>query len=111
MRIADLPFAEKETSELLGTDGRAPDDDFYGFGYFRTSSLILSDDSREGPVHLRDPLVFALHSPEDSEAAEFELEFFVDVDDEELAIIVPLGAFLNVWLPRIHDGRVHRAER
>jgi hypothetical protein len=54
-----------------------------------------------------DALVLVLHSTEDAEPSsdDIELEFFVEEVAPGYSITAPLSAFLQIWLPKIADGR------
>lgn len=97
MRIADLPFRERPVLELLNLEDVArdqPEQDYAGYGWAHVPSIALDDDE------VRDALVLALHSADDGEPLEddIELEFELVGGD---AVTVLLSDFLAEWLPRL----------
>jgi hypothetical protein len=96
--IADLPFAEGAPVDVLRLDREDPD--FTGAGYCRLDSVWL--DSREGEpsVRVTDALVLALHSPEEPEPLDEDIE--LEFHDQGVSVL--LSRFLGVWLPRVLGG-------
>lgn len=96
MKIADLPFRERPALELLNLDEDRdePDPDYAGYGWARVPSVFLDDDE------VRDALVLALHSADDSEplAGDIELEFELP---SGAAVTVLASRFLEIWLPKL----------
>ena len=95
MKIADLPFHSGDPVEVLSLDRDDPE--FTGVGFCRLRSVWLDSRTGEAPIHARDALVLALHSPEEPEplAEDIELEFA----DQGASVL--LSKFLDVWLPKL----------
>lgn len=96
MKIADLPFRERPVLELLNLEAERdePDPDYAGYGWARVPSISLDDHE------VADALVLALHSADDGEPFEddIELEFELPGGD---SVLVLLSQFLAEWLPRL----------
>lgn len=109
--IADLPIQEQDPLRLLGIDVHnapsAPDLEYYGYGYARVDELWLTcADAPEPLPPVRDALLLALHSADDSPPLDNDilLEFWIDgagENGEDLAITTMLSRFLDIWLPRL----------
>lgn len=104
--IADIPFCYKEPLALLHLDEQRDevDTEYEGCGYGRLDSihLVSRDDGTEYHV-VRDALVLALHSADDGEAFDddIELEFFVPEVAEDYSVTALLSTFLASRLPAI----------
>lgn len=104
--ILDIPFHERDLGDLLNLDEHrdAPQFDYYHYGHARTDVIHLEErDGREPLPVVRDALVLALHSADDPEPLDrdVELEFFVDEVADDYSVTVLLSDFLDKWLPRI----------
>ena len=107
--IGDLPFRERDPSELLNfrDDDDALDDDYYDYGYSRIDTVNLVELGATEPLPpVRDALLLALHSADEPEYLEddVELEFFVEEVADDYSVTVLLSDFLARWLPRISGG-------
>lgn len=98
MKLADLPFPQRDPLELFGLERTVEDDDFIAFGWCRPESLTLV--AARGPsFQLKTPLVVAVHTADEpSTQTELELEFWVDLDDEEAAVLATLPDFYQAHL-------------
>lgn len=96
MRILELPFRERDVHDLLHFDEpRAqPDPDYAGYGWARVGELWLDD------ARLRDALVLALHSADDSEAIERDVELEFELPAAP-PVSVLASTFLAKWLPEL----------
>ena len=96
MKILDLPFRERDVHELLNLDVEraAPDYHYAGYGWARVDEVWLDD------TPVRDALVLAIHSPDDSEpiADDVELEFDLPEGGSVTALT---STFLDKWLPQM----------
>jgi hypothetical protein len=107
--ILDIPFAEHELVELLNLhdDRDLPDFDYARFGHARAGVLCLEERGGLEPLPLvRDALILALHSAEDPEPldGDIELEFFVEEVAKDYSVTVLLSDFLERWLPLVSGG-------
>jgi hypothetical protein len=102
--IAELPFRRRDPLELLHVQvyRDAPDADYTGFGHARIDELVLEGDGC-APEVVRDALVLAVHSMEDPEAldGDLELEFVMPEVTPDYSVTVLLSDFLRIWLPRV----------
>lgn len=106
LALADLPFDRKPPLALLGLDDpqrTEVDHDFAGFGWGVVPRVVLADDDDRREV--KDALVLALHTPDEpTDAPELELEFWIEHDGEELAVLVPWRAFAEARVrPLLRD--------
>ncbi len=93
--IGDLPFDEGDPVEVLRLDREDPD--FTGTGFCRLEHVWLESRDGEPPLRLDEALVVALHSPEEPEEldGDIELEFF----DQGVSVL--LSKFLERRLPDV----------
>jgi hypothetical protein len=104
--ILDIPFAEHDLVELLNLheDRDVPDFDYSRFGHARADVLFLEERGGLEPLPpVRDALLLALHSTEEPELLDrdIELEFFVEEVARDYSVTVLLSAFLEKWLPLV----------
>lgn len=98
--IDTLPFVEKPVRELLHLEAErdAPSRDFAGFGWARADTLWL--EARDRPaLRLDDAVVLALHTADDAEALDADLELELELPDRPVTVLA--SAFLDRWLPRL----------
>jgi hypothetical protein len=103
--IGDIPFRPRRVVDLLNVDVRrdAPDPDYAGFGYARTDQVVLV--GAEGARHVvADPLLVGVHSDDDPEPLDRDIELAFDDGDPDGGITVLLSDFLRVWLPRLRGA-------
>jgi hypothetical protein len=110
LSLAELPFTEQPAWPLLGLDPERrdplPDADHEAFGFCRLGELLLED--TEGRItRVARPLVLALHTREDPERLDddLELEFILHDADGEYAAVARLSEFLRRRLPPLLDPR------
>lgn len=98
--LADLPFRERPLLELLDlvVERSAPNEEYAGFGWARTARLSLVDDTSSRA--LNDVLVLALHSADDGEVLERDVELYFELDGRP-PVTVLASTFLAHWLPRL----------
>ncbi|HEY5926442.1 MAG TPA: hypothetical protein VIV11_32370 [Kofleriaceae bacterium] len=96
MKILDLPFRERDVLELLNLDEErdAPDYNYAGYGWARVDEVWLDD------TPVRDALLLAIHSPDDSPpvTGDIELEFELP---EQPSVGAMTSTFLDKWLPTL----------
>lgn len=99
--IAELPFAERPILELLhlDSDRGLPSRDYAGFGWARAPGLWLETDTATDARQVRDALVLALHSADDSTVIADDVELDFECPDGSVAVLA--SAFLAHWLPRL----------
>ncbi|MDX2094126.1 MAG: hypothetical protein SFX73_40220 [Kofleriaceae bacterium] len=103
MKIAALPFHERPLLELLNLhiDRDAPAHDYAGYGWARAEHLWLAThEPAAPPVRVDDALVLALHTADDAEAldGDIDLEFELELGPPAA---VRASLFLAQWLPRL----------
>jgi hypothetical protein len=98
LSIGDLPFRAGDPVEVLRLDRFDPD--YGGTGYCHLDRVWLESRGGGEPARVANALVLALHSPEEPEALDddIELEFY------DQGVTVLLSKFLAGWLPRIAGG-------
>lgn len=98
MKIAELPFHERPVLELLNLVGErsAPDRDYAGYGWARVSRVWCA--GAETRDYIDDALVLALHTADDAEAIDGDVELEFEIPGEP-AVSVLLSTFLARWLP------------
>lgn len=105
--IAELPFRRRDVLELLNVDVHrdAPDAGYTGFGHARIDEILLLGGDGRPPVVVREALLLAVHSMEDPEKleADLELEFVVPEVAEDYSVTVRVSDFLRVWLPLVRS--------
>lgn len=110
--IAEIPFHERDALELLGLaelrderDGIDKEYDEYGYSRVELLSLHGSDraEARREPLIIRNALILAMHSADEGEVIDddIELEFFAEEVEEDYSVTVLLSEFLPKWLPQI----------
>ena len=105
--IADLPFHRLDALDLLNlrAERDAPDADYAGYGHARVDAIYLEAQGAEAdpPRLVRDALLIAVHSADDPEALDddLELEFVVPEVADDYSVTVLLSRFLPTWLPRV----------
>jgi hypothetical protein len=100
--IGDIPFRQRPVLELLNLDVRrdAPDLDYAGFGHARAAEIVL--ETRDGARRVvAEPLILAVHSDDDPEPLDGDIELAFDDGDPDGGVAVLLSDFLRVWLPRL----------
>lgn len=99
--IAELPFAERPLHELLhlDRDRDRPSREYAGFGWSHAPSLWLESGPSDGGCHVRDAIVLALHSADDSAALADDIDLEFECPDG--AVCVLASTFLAHWLPRL----------
>ena len=105
--VAELEFTRRSARDLLNVanDRDLPDTEHYAFGWGIVAPLVLKS-SAGTAVPLRSALVLAVHSADEPspDAEDLELEFDIDYGpgpDDYVAIIVTLGLFVTLHLPRV----------
>ena len=91
----DLPFDRKPALELLGLDDperTTVDEDFCSSGWGVVPEVVLAGSDGQRTT-IEQPLVLALHTPDDAEPGPLELEFWLEEDGEELALRISWDAF------------------
>jgi hypothetical protein len=92
--ILELPFRERDVRELLNlTEYRAePDYHYAGYGWAVVDEVWLDD------KQVRDALVLAVHSPDDSKPIADDVELEFDLPGRA-PVTVMTSLFLDKWLP------------
>lgn len=101
MKILELPFCERPVLELLNlVDSRErPEHDYAGYGFARVSRVYLVD--AHEVIAVDDALILALHSADDAEPMDDDIELlFDDVGATALA-----SDFLAKWLPLLPPAK------
>lgn len=98
MKIAELPFHERPVLELLNLLGErsAPDPDYAGYGWARVSRVWCA--AKDGGSYVTDALVLALHTADDAEAIDGDVELEFELPGQP-PVSVLLSTFLARWLP------------
>lgn len=96
--IADLPFVERPVIELLALDRDEPDPEYAGFGWARVPEVWLEAEDAAAVV-VRDALVLAIHSADDAEPLDGDVDLAFEIDGRAFA--VRLSAFLDRWMPSL----------
>jgi hypothetical protein len=105
--ILDLPFRQRPAIELLGIGSSARasalDLDWGVWGWTRVGPLWLEGARSASSSRIDDALLLALHSADDADALEDDIEVELELDDIEAgaAVTVLLSALLDRWLPRL----------
>jgi hypothetical protein len=103
--ISEIPFVERDALELLNLDEYRdePDLEYYQYGFARVDRLCLLERDAPEPLIVRDALLLALHSADEGEAFErdIELEFFVDEVADDYSVTALLSDFLERRLPEL----------
>jgi hypothetical protein len=101
MKILDLPFRERPVLELLNLheDRAAPDRDYAGYGWARVPRVYLVD--AHEVIAVDDALVLALHSADDAEPLENDIELLFD----DVRVSVLASDFLTKWLPVLPQAK------
>ena len=101
LTLAALPFGERPAWDLLGLDPERSTvhEDHDTSGYCRLPALSL-EDGEGGTQQVRDVLVLGLHSRDDAEPldGDVELEFVLRDGDETYSAVVLLSEFLRTRL-------------
>lgn len=111
LTLAALPFTEQPAWPLLGLDpdrrDPLPDADHEAFGFCRLGELLLEDETTRTLTRVARPLVLALHTREDPEPldADLELEFILHDADGEFSAVARLSEFLRRHLPPLLSPR------
>lgn len=94
-KIADIPFVERDTLEVLAldVDRVSPDADYAGFGWTRVDRVLLTAPQRPDVV-VDDAIVVALHSA-DEQPEDGDLDLLFEIGDESLVV------GLSRWLPHM----------
>jgi hypothetical protein len=101
MKILDLPFRERPVLELLNLheDRAAPDRDYAGYGWARVPRVYLVD--AHEVIAVDDALVLAVHSADDAEPLENDIELLFD----DVRVSVLASDFLAKWLPVLPQAK------
>jgi hypothetical protein len=100
LTIASLPFEERPIAVLLDLEVArdAPSRDYEGFGWARGATLWL--EAADGTAQrVDDALVIALHTADDAEAIEGDLELELTLPERSVTVLA--SAFLERWLPKL----------
>jgi hypothetical protein len=94
--VLELPFRERDVRELLNLteDRDEPDYHYAGYGWAQVDEVWLDD------TRVRDALVLAVHSPDDSEPIADDVELEFDLPDGP-PVTVLTSLFLDKWLPKL----------
>jgi len=106
IRIDELPFRQRPPLELLHLDEErhAPDAGYAGFGWCRVAAVELADAA--GARSLADAVIVAVHTPDDAEPVDGDLELEFELEPGGASVTVLLSDFLVRWLPRLRgDAR------